>query len=129
MNIDFAKTKSRIVALQNAAFGIIKRYIARHVVEIDLLLFIAIILFVLSKLPYLNIILEKYLISFILIISSVYIFRIQKHVILIFTFGMFVIAWGLTLAGDLKSAEQTGNLIYFLLWFNVLSYGKDIWKT
>ena len=129
MHINFRKQISDLVDLQVTAFDVVKRYIRGHIAEIDLFILLAVLLFVLSKLPYFNIILEKYFISFILIVSAVYIFRISKRAVVWFTLGLFVVAWGLTLTGDTKGAEQTGNLIYFLLWFNVLLYGKDIWRA
>ena len=105
-----------------------KSFVNLHVVELEIFLLAFIVLSMLSRLPFINILLESYVRYFIIIVLGTYLFRIPKQLITGLIVSLFAISLFLTLLNKDSSAEAIGNLIYFLLWFDCLLYFKDIWQ-
>lgn len=90
---------------------------------------VAMVLFWITGLPYVNIIVDTYIVYFMLFVVAKYIFAIPAHRMLQITVSLFFISGLFAIGGNTESAERIGNLIYMLLWFNVVLYIKDLRNT
>ena len=124
IKIIFRLDRAKLIAIHASVVDRIKRFIISHIMELEILVIIAALLYFLTRLPYFNILLEKYVIYFLFIVSTTRLFRIPKRLILLITLVLFLPMWRFNLSGDINNAENMGNLIYFLLWYVAILYSK-----
>jgi len=103
-------------------------YMAAHILEAEIVAGVAIVLWILGKLPYFNIYLTPYLTFFIIFICVTLLFRIAKTVLLSAALMLFSVCFLLLLRAETAAAEEVGNLIYFLLWYVAVLYVKELWN-
>lgn len=101
-----------------------RSYLYAHMYQCIYFIVIAIVLFRVAGLPYVNIFVGKYVIYFALFVIAKYIFSISEHHMLRITVSLFFLSGVFALTGNSGSAELMGNLIYMLLWFNAFLYMK-----
>lgn len=104
-------------------------YFVKRLILIEMLVIIGVVSAVLGSLPYFNIIFTHSVVLGILIVCAFVLFRPTKQIVLLFSMFLFVLALLYTLLGFVDTAEYTGNVIYFMLWYVVFLYGKEVWKN
>lgn len=76
---------------------------------------------VLSFLPYVNLLLNKYLIFTISFIASVFFIKIRLYWLVLTSFILFIITAIIWMLGRFEDAENLGNVIYVILLMATLS--------
>ena len=119
-----------IIQSRHAAFlsliEYIWKYLYTHLHQCIYFIVIAIVLFWITGLPYVNILVGRYVIYFILFVVAKYVFNIPAHHMLQITVSLFFLSGVFAVTGNTGSAELMGNLIYMLLWFNAFLYMKHL---
>src|SRR3989304_5546621 len=106
IKIIFRLDRAKLIAIHASVVDRIKRFIISHIMELEILVIIAALLYFLTRLPYFNILLEKYVIYFLFIVSTTRLFRIPKRLILLITLVLFLPMWRFNLSGDINNAEN-----------------------
>ena len=91
-------------------------------IRVFLFLAASILLWLVSSLPYLNLILSSDFVYFCVAIFAVIAFIVSLRNLVIFCLLLFVLALFLTLAGAVESAEVIGNFIYFILIYITIKF-------
>lgn len=120
--------KEKITKLQARLTQSALSYIKANILELEVLIVVIFILNLCKSIPYLNILINKYISLFIVIVLFHYLFKVHNAVILIITLLLFVPSYIYMITGNGQAYEQTGNLIYFLLWYICLVTITDLWK-
>jgi len=103
-------------------------YIKANVLELEVLIAVIFILNICKRIPYINILINQYISLFIIIVLFHYLFKVHNAVILIITLLLFIPSYMYMITGNAQAYEQTGNLIYFLLWYMCMVTITDLWK-
>lgn len=119
----------RLKPLQHFLEKKIYVYIKAHIIESEIFMVGLFIVAVIGKIPYLNILVTRQTSLVLLIILAVYLFEIEKRLLLMFSLFLFACALIVTLAGKIDAAESIGTMIYVLLWFVSALYIKDTWRS
>ena len=103
-------------------------YIKANVLELEVLIAVIFILNICKRIPYINILINQYISLFMIIVLFHYLFKVHNAVILIITLLLFIPSYMYMITGNAQAYEQTGNLIYFLLWYMCIVTIIDLWK-
>lgn len=120
--------KASFLAYQQKLLRQVTEYVTAHILEAEIVGIVTLVLLLLRKLPYFNIYLTPYITSFIIFTGIALVFRLSRKLLLSTALFLFFLSFLLLVRGANDTAEEVGNLIYFLLWYVAVLYGRDIWN-
>lgn len=122
------RTALNVLRIQLNWYKHMRIYVIEHPLETEIFVGITIVSLVFGRLPYLNILFSKFVTFGILVFTGSVAFRLSAKTLLGIIIGIFVITAAAAVGGHTDSAEQLGNILYFLLWYEAWLVGRSLWK-
>lgn len=104
------------------------KYLYVNIMRIEVLAMFSLFLFILMRVPYVNIVITMPIAIFVILIAAAILLRWQLTMLVRIMLLLFLLALLFTCIGQYEMAELIGNYIYALLWIIAVRSLYSLWK-